>query len=58
MHEGFAVYDPATGDALAVCRDASTAGFLLAALRQSGQDEGERLRCDPWAVPAEIFEAE
>lgn len=57
MHEGAAVYDPATGKALAVFRHASDAGLFLAALRSRGYDCGT-LRCDPWDVPADIFECE
>jgi len=57
MHEGAAVYDPATGEALAVFRHAPDAALFLAALRSRGDDCGP-LRCDPWAVPAEVLECE
>lgn len=57
MQTAFAVYDPATGKALAVFRQASDAGLFLAALRSRGYDCGT-LRCDPWDVPGEIFECE
>ena len=57
MHDGVAVYDASTGKALAVFRHAPDAALFLAALRSSGHDCGS-LRCDPWAVPAEVLECE
>lgn len=56
MVEGVAVYDPASGKALAVFVDASSAVLFHGALKASGGGAGFRLA--PWLVPAEIFEAE
>lgn len=57
MQNAFAVYDPATGKALAVFASPDLAGWFLHHVQASGQYSGV-LRVDPWSVPAEIFEVE
>ena len=57
MQTAFAVYDPATGKALAVFASPDLAGWFLHHVQASGQYSGV-LRVDPWSVPAEIFEVE
>ena len=57
MAQSFAVYDPATGKALAVFASPEMAGWFLHQVQASGQYSGV-LRVDPWSVPAEIFEVE
>jgi len=57
MAEAFAVYDPATGRALAVFVSPAHAGRFLRDVQASVDHRGA-LRADPWIVPAEIFEAD
>lgn len=57
MVTAFAVYDPATGKALAVFASPDMAGWFLHQVQASGQQSGV-LRVDPWDVPGEIFECE
>lgn len=57
MQTAFAVYDPATGKALAVFAAPDLAGWFLHHVQASGQHPGV-LRVDPWDVPGEIFECE
>lgn len=57
MVTAFAVYDPATGKALAVFASPDVAGWFLHQVQASGQHSGV-LRVDPWDVPGEIFECE
>lgn len=53
----FAVYDPATGKAIAIFSAAAMAGWFLHHVQASGEYSGA-LRVDPWDVPCEIFECE
>lgn len=58
MVTAFAVYEPATGKALAVFASPEMAGWFLHHVQASGQHCGPALRVDPWDVPGEIFECE
>lgn len=55
MCEAVAVYDPATGQALAVFLDGTDAGAFLGGLDPLRR---ARVTAAPWLVPSEIFEAE